>query len=77
MATLTMLIAGEILKAMQSWLQIGWKVKKIKRYTTVKPPNKPPKDSLWRKFSIAPPTTEVERYAAQRAYECSLFGAGK
>jgi hypothetical protein len=52
-------------------------MKKIKRYTTVKPTAKPPKDSLWRKFSIAPPTTEVERYAAQRAYECSLFGAGK
>lgn len=52
-------------------------MKKRKVYTTVKPPNKPPKDSLWRQFSIAPALTEAERYAAQRAYECSLYGAGK
>lgn len=52
-------------------------MKKVKRYVTKKPPTKPAKDSLWRQFVIEPPTTEAARYAAQRAYECSLHSAGR
>jgi hypothetical protein len=41
-------------------------MKKVKRYVTIKPPSKPPKDSLWRQFVIEPATSASDAYHAQQ-----------